>query len=197
MTTQLILASSSPRRAEILTQVGLRFVVRAPSVDEAVRPWEDPEDYVQRMALEKARVRDERALPRLAADTVVVHRGIIFGKPQGREHGLETLSALCGDVHTVLTAVAVWFKGELRMKMSCSRVWLRSSNKEELEAYWRTGEPQDKAGGYGLQGVGGVLVERVEGSPTGIAGLPLCETIQLLREVDVQVWNSRPDGNCT
>lgn len=188
---QLYLASSSPRRRKLLGRIGVRFQVLPVDVDERRRPGESPERYVRRMAVTKARqaaagpLRRE-GVPVLAADTAVVIDGDVLGKPDGREHALAMLARLSGRSHEVLTAVAA-VSGTEALRVSRSRVTFRVIDPAEAAAYWITGEPADKAGGYAVQGLGAVFVTRLEGSYSGVMGLPLFETAQVLGEHGVAV----------
>ncbi|MGM0632417.1 MAG: Maf family protein [Pseudomonadota bacterium] len=179
----LLLASASPRRRELLTQIGVRFELATHDVDETPRRAEPPEDYVLRMALEKAMwVADRAATDQavLGADTTVVLDGQALGKPRHREHALEMLAALSGRSHQVWSAVAVSKAGETRTALSMTEVEFRDLSRQEALAYWHTGEPGDKAGAYAIQGVGALFVTRMTGSYSGVVGLPLQETAQLL-----------------
>ncbi len=189
---QLILASASPRRAELLTQLGLTFTVKALDIDEARRPGETVEDMVQRLAATKAdtAARGE-TLPVLGADTAVMIDDVLLGKPADRIEGLHMLSLLSGRTHQVLTAIAVVHGGRSESRMSRSRVTFREITRAEAETYWATGEPRDKAGGYGIQGIGGIFAKRIEGSYSGIVGLPLAETEALLQAFGVDTWQYR------
>lgn len=191
MDPQFYLASASPRRRQLLEQMGLRFEVMAADVDEGLRPGEAPEDYVSRVAEAKAQAVILRlgspVLPVLAADTAVVLEGSILGKPRDRADGIAMLSRLAGRSHQVLSAVALWHGGRVRRALSRSRVTFRAIPSEEAAAYWASGEPADKAGGYGIQGMGGVFVESLEGSYSGVMGLPLFETAALLKEAGIDV----------
>ncbi len=180
----LILASASPRRRELLSQLGIVFDVRPADVDETPYPGESPESFVLRMAQEKARAGWEaqpplQRLPVLGADTSVVLDGAIYGKPKDRAEGLAMLAALSGRSHRVYSAVA-WCRGDIDAVVNVSVVTFRKIDPWERAAYWATGEPADKAGGYGIQGLGAVFVSRLEGSYSGVMGLPLFETAQLL-----------------
>lgn len=191
MSAQFYLASASPRRRQLLEQMGLRFEVLAADVDEGLRPAEAPEDYVSRVAEAKARAVVLRLgspdLPVLAADTAVVLEGSILGKPRDRADGIAMLGRLAGRSHQVLSAVALWHGGRVQRALSRSRVTFRAISAEEAAAYWASGEPADKAGGYGIQGLGGVFVESLEGSYSGVMGLPLFETAALLKEAGIDV----------
>lgn len=179
----VILASASPRRAELLRQIGVDFDVSPADIDETPAPAESPADYVRRMALEKARVVREPGGPVvIGADTAVVLESRIMGKPRDREHGLAMLARLSGRTHRVLSAVAVLDKRGERLALSISRVRFRAVSVAEAQAYWATGEPCDKAGGYAIQGRGAVFVTRLCGSYSGVMGLPLYETARLLED---------------
>ncbi len=189
-TTQLYLASVSPRRAELLRQIGVDFAVIPAEVDERGLDGEASEEQVLRLALAKARTgwaRGERIhdRPVLGADTLVVLEGTVFGKPRDRADALAMLAALSGRVHAVLSAVAL-VRGDVEQaRLSVSRVRFRAITAEEAERYWATGEPVDKAGAYAIQGLGAVFVERLEGSYSGVMGLPLFETAELLARFGV------------
>jgi septum formation protein len=191
---QLILASASPRRAALVAELGLKFRIVAATIDEANRTGESVAALVQRLAVEKARVaaaRGYRSLPVLGADTLVVCDGVTLGKPADREEGLAMLARLSGTSHDVLTAVAVVQHERAEVVLTQSRVYFRHIDKQEAERYWATGEPRDKAGGYGIQGIGGIFARRIEGSFSGIAGLPLAETEALLQTFGVNTWQYR------
>lgn len=189
--SDLYLASRSPRRAELLSQIGVAFQCIDLEVDERVLPGEDAAAYVERLARAKA----QAGLGHLGghgkvlgADTAVVLEGRILGKPADRQEGLAMLSALSGTSHQVFTGVAVASAAGLASCVVCSRVSFRSLDEAEMLAYWNTGEPCDKAGGYGIQGLAAVFVSHLEGSYSGVVGLPLCETAQLLRDAGVPCW---------
>lgn len=182
---QLILASKSPRRRELLRQIGLTAEVRSADVDETPTSGEAPADYVLRIALAKARAvraalgTGTAAQPVLAADTAVICDDRILGKPADAAEAARMLGLLSGRTHRVLTGVALLGAAE-RTAVSSTRVRFRAVSAAEAAMYWASGEPQDKAGGYALQGLGAVFVERLEGSWSGVVGLPLFETAQLL-----------------
>lgn len=186
----ICLASNSPRRRELLTQIGVPHTVVAAHVDETLLPGEAPADYVARLARLKAvtvRQRSE-SLPVLAADTTVVLEGSVYGKPEGRAHGLAMLEALAGKTHQVLTAVALATERGVALRVNCSSVRFRGIERAEMEAYWETGEPHDKAGSYAIQGYGAVFVAALSGSYSGVMGLPLFETAELLRDAGIGCW---------
>jgi septum formation protein len=184
----IYLASASPRRSELLRQIGVAHEVRAVTVDESVRAGEAPVEYVLRLAEEKARAlwqklpADQRR-PVLAADTTVALEGEVFGKPADHAEAVAMLSRLSGRTHQVHTAVAVVHAGGKAARVSSSRVSLRELAPAEMDWYWRTGEPGDKAGGYAVQGRAAVFIRHISGSYSGVMGLPLFETWELLKSV--------------
>ena len=184
------LASVSPRLRELLAQIGVPHTVVAAHVDESLLAGESPREYVARLARLKAttvRGRGE-ALPVLAADTSVVLDGIVYGKPADRAEGLAMLEALAGRTHEVLTAVALANERGVALRVNSSSVRFRAIERAELEAYWETGEPRDKAGGYAIQGYGAVFVAGLSGSYSGVMGLPLDEAAELLRAAGIRYW---------
>lgn len=193
-TTLVCLASMSPRRRELLAQIGVAHVVAAADIDESVLPQERPPDYVMRMARAKALAVRARsaALPVLAADTTVVIDELICGKPQHEAAALAMLERLSGRTHQVLTAVVLAGDSGLASRMSASEVRFRALSRAECLAYWRSGEPRDKAGGYAVQGRGAVFVAHLSGSYSGVMGLPLFETAELLASAGVPVWADIP-----
>jgi septum formation protein len=188
------LASVSPRRRELLTQIGVPHKVLAAHIDETAYPGEIPRDYVMRMARQKALAVLDRgeALPVLAADTTVVLDEIIYGKPRNRDEGVAMLQRLSDRTHEVMTAVAVAEPRGVALRLNVSSVRFRKLTLEECNAYWETGEPHDKAGGYAVQGAAAVFIESLSGSYSGVMGLPLFETAELLRAAGVTYWR-RPD----
>jgi septum formation protein len=190
----LYLASGSPRRRELLTQMGIQYqVVQAP-IDETPLPKELPREYVQRLALAKAlagRAVATTAHPVLGADTTVVLDDTLLGKPHDIHAGLAMLRQLSGRAHTVLTAVALAAADQAHMRLNVSRVIFRPLSEAEIVAYWHSGEPQDKAGGYAVQGRAAAFIERIEGSYSGIMGLPLFETCELLQTVGIDAMRNR------
>jgi septum formation protein len=188
------LASVSPRRRELLTQIGVPHKVLAAHIDETAYPGEIPRDYVMRMARQKALAVLDRgeALPVLAADTTVVLDEIIYGKPRNRDEGVAMLQRLSDRTHEVMTAVAVAQSRGVALRLNVSSVRFRKLTLEECNAYWETGEPHDKAGGYAVQGAAAVFIESLSGSYSGVMGLPLFETAELLRAAGVTYWR-RPD----
>lgn len=184
------LASVSPRRRELLEQIGVPHIVVGADIDETALTGEAPRDYVLRMARQKALAVRERGekLPVLAADTTVVLDDVIYGKPRDREDGLAMLGRLSGRTHGVLTAVALADAHGVELRLSVSTVRFRSLSPEECAAYWETGEPRDKAGGYAVQGGAAVFIESLSGSYSGVMGLPLFETAELLQAAGVPYW---------
>src|ERR1700746_2968440 len=183
----LTLASVSPRRRELLEQIGVTHLVSAADIDETVRPGEAPADYVVRMACAKARAVRERGgeLPVLAADTIVVIDGLILGKPRDRADCFSMLGRLSGRTHQVLTAVALASAAGLAFRVSASEVRFRTVTPAECAAYWESGEPRDKARVYELQGRGALFIEHLSGSFSGVMGLPLYEAGELLRAAGI------------
>lgn len=180
----ITLASESPRRAELLRQVDIAFRTAPAAIDETVHADEGPADYVERVAIAKARTVHARLpdLPVLAADTAVVIDQQILGKPLDRADALRMLQQLSGRTHEVLTGVAL-VSDETHYRLNVSRVNFRHISDQEAADYWASGEPPGKAGGYAIQGRAAAFIERIEGSYSGIMGLPLFETMQLLRQI--------------
>ena len=189
MTTPLLhLASASPRRKEILEALGLTFSAGGVDIDETPLAAESAEAMVLRLAQAKAGVVDGHATQIvLGADTVVVLGNDVFGKPEGCEQALEMLQRLSGRTHQVLTGVAVASEFGIRTALSATEVRFREIGPDEAVAYWQSGEPRDKAGAYAIQGRGGVFVESITGSYSGVVGLPVFETAELLREAGLRV----------
>jgi septum formation protein len=189
-TPVLRLASASPRRRELLSQIGVPHIVTGAHIDESVHEGERPHDYVQRMARTKAETvwNQDGALPVLAADTTVVLDGIVFGKPADAADAYRMLRLLSGRTHEVLTAVALASAEGLSIRVSVSSVRFRVLTEAEIETYWETGEPKDKAGAYAVQGLAAVFIESLTGSYSGVMGLPLFETSELLRAAGVPYW---------
>lgn len=190
MVTQptLILASTSPRRREILAALALKFTVSGVEVDERCLESETAEDMVSRLASEKAASVDVTPLDRvIGADTAVVLGDRILGKPRNRDEAVAMLSSLSGRRHRVLTGVALRGPQGVQTALSNTHVYFREISEAEVQAYWQSGEPRDKAGAYGIQGLGGAFVERLDGSYSGVVGLPVFETAQLLRNAGIDV----------
>ena len=186
----LVLASGSPRRRQLLAQIGVAFSIASQDIDETQAVNEPPEDYVRRMAREKAQA--ALATPAvaadqvvLAADTVVLWDGEVMPKPEDRSHAVAILAKLSGTSHRVLTAVTVADRRRERSLCSNSLVEFRMITRGEAGRYWDSGEPEDKAGAYAIQGLGAVFVKSLSGSYSGVVGLPLYETATLLDEFGI------------
>jgi septum formation protein len=203
----IYLASRSPRRRELLGHIGVKFHLLLfrnrpggkPDVDEAPLEGEAPRDYVMRVARAKAAAgwqrMLERNLPRhpvLAADTTVALEGRIYGKPGGRAEAAAMLAALSGKRHEVLTGVVVQYEDEVEEALSVSEVQFRELTPQEIEDYVATGEPDDKAGAYAIQGRAALFVAEIRGSQSGIVGLPLYETAQLLQRMGARRERRNP-----
>jgi septum formation protein len=184
----IYLASASPRRSALLTQIGVAHRIRPVDVDERIGPGENPARYVERLAVLKAEtlwgqlVESERR-PVLGSDTTVAVGDEILAKPLNERDGLRMLRLLSGRTHQVYTAVALRHVAGCAARVSISDVAFRSLSEQECSAYWRSGEPAGKAGGYAVQGRAAVFIERISGSYSGIMGLPLYETGELLRAI--------------
>lgn len=189
---KLFLASTSARRRELLTQIGVPFELVGVAIDESLQAGEAPDQYVRRLALEKAAagflaLRDNAAWA-LGADTSVVVDGQVLGKPLDKADGLAMLAKLSGREHQVITAVALHGAEGAEVCVVASQVHFRQISEQEALAYWDSGEPQDKAGGYAVQGWGAVFVEQLQGSYSAVVGLPLCETARLLDAKGLSRW---------
>jgi len=188
------LASASPRRRELLEQIGVAYELRPVEIDEGRLSREPATDYVQRVAVAKAGEcwnglgRGATEQPVLAADTAVVLGDEVFGKPGDRSQALDMLEALSGCRHTVATGIAVRCGEQLHCALSVSEVTFRTTTVQERDAYLATDEPFDKAGGYAIQGFGAVFIEDLRGSYSAVMGLPLYETAMLLRRFGIPRW---------
>jgi len=184
----LYLASRSPRRVELLKQIGIDCITHPADIDETQMPGESPECYVTRLAREKAEVcllglsAEQRSRPVLAADTTVALAGSVLGKPENDNDARQMLAALSGSTHQVLTAVALAFVNKIEVVLSTTTVEMISFSGQQIECYIASGEHHDKAGSYGIQGLAGAWIKKIEGSYTGVMGLPICETAALLRK---------------
>jgi len=190
----LHLASASPRRREILEALRLSFSAGGADIDESLLPHEDAEAMVRRLAVGKARALHGTGDVILAADTAVVLGDRIFGKPRSEDEALAMLAALSGEQHRVLTGVAVLSAGGIQTSVSCSEVRFRDIDPAEAADYWHSGEPRDKAGAYAIQGLGGIFVASLRGSYSGVVGLPVFETVALLRDAGIDVLRGQ-DGS--
>lgn len=186
---QITLASTSPRRRELLDQIQVSYEVLAVDIDESHIPGETAEQFVMRLAIEKAQAGYERdpARPALGADTIVVFGNHILGKPVNRQMALEMLTMLSAQQHQVMTAVAICSDNIQHCALSTSEVEFTELNSQQIEAYWETGEPHDKAGAYGIQGLAAKFIKNIKGSYSGIMGLPLYETAELLKKVGIEL----------
>ncbi|MEZ5474521.1 MAG: Maf family protein [Steroidobacteraceae bacterium] len=187
----LCLASASPRRQQLLQQIGVRFVTAAGDIDESPLLDEEPAIYVERLARAKALAVWERRggdLAVLGADTTVVLDGEILGKPTDEYDAVRMLARLSAREHLVLTSVALVTAHRVALCTSYNKVRFRATTSAERQAYWRTGEPLGKAGGYAIQGYGAVFVDNLQGSFSGVMGLPLTETAELLRDAEIPYW---------
>lgn len=193
----LILASASPRRLELLQQIGVRAQALPVDLDERVLPGESACDFVRRLACEKAEAgfaRTEGELPALGSDTAVVLGERIMGKPVDEADAVAMLQALSGQSHQVMTAVAVTNGQRTAVDVVVTEVHFNAISPAQAHAYWESGEPCDKAGGYGIQGLGAIFVRHISGSYSAVVGLPLSETATLLSDFNVPVWQHRQTG---
>ncbi len=192
----LRLASASPRRRQLLDLIGVPHLVTPADIDETPLPGEPGDRYVMRLAREKATtVRRQMAdLPVLAADTTVHVDGHILEKPQSEQDCLRMLGLLSGRRHQVYTGICVISDAAPTTRCAATEVEFRAISRAEMQAYWASGEPQGKAGAYAIQGLGAVFVAGIVGSYTGVMGLPLFETAEMLREHGVAVWNGALRG---
>lgn len=182
--TRILLASASPRRKQLLEQLGLSVEQKAADIDESIHEGEADQTYVVRLAQEKAQalVSLVEAVPIIAADTVISLQGEIIGKPRDYAHACDIWQALAGNTHQVLTGVCVYSNGQYSTVLNISEVSFASLTADEMAAYWATGEPHDKAGAYAVQGLAARWIREIRGSYSGIMGLPLYETAQLLQK---------------
>jgi len=190
MSVQIILASSSPRRKELLDQIRVNYKIYPVDLDETPLPNETPLNYVQRLAAEKSAVCVSRLatdIPVLAADTAVILGDVIMGKPKNEAHALALLTQLSGKTHQVYSAISLRGR-EHHQALSITEVTFRRLTEREMQDYWHSGEPVDKAGSYAIQGMGGAFVESIKGSFSGVAGLPLFETAQLLSKQGIELF---------
>lgn len=189
--TTLLLASGSPRRGELLSQINIEYKRISAAIDETQQAHETSEQYVQRLALEKAiagwKQNNQTDLVLatdtivLGADTIVVCDNIVMEKPENKQHAQQMMLLLSGNTHQVLTAVAVVNGSQQLVKLVSTSVTFKTLTEQEISDYWETGEPQDKAGGYGIQGIAGQFVTQLSGSYSAVVGLPLYETAELIK----------------
>ncbi len=194
------LASQSPRRRELLDQIGVPHTLLPCEIDETPVANEEPQAYVERMARKKAEAGWQYVkqtglpdYPVLAADTSVILGKKILGKPENSQHACDMLLALSGTCHEVITAVAVYSDRNVEVTISRTKVRMTTFSKDVAKKYIATGEPNDKAGAYGIQGFGAVLVDSIEGSYSGVVGLPLKETAELLNTFGISPWHASGD----
>jgi septum formation protein len=191
---QIILASASPRRIELLRQIGVRVRAQSVDIDETRLPGEPALDFVQRLALEKARrgielIENSQGLPILGSDTIIELAGDVLGKPENRRHAKQMLQQMSGREHTVHTSVAIITKDKTLLDTSSSKVYFADLAESEIDAYLATGEADDKAGAYAIQGIAAQFIKSINGSYSGIMGLPLYETAQLLKQCGIKPLN--------
>ena len=188
----IYLASRSPRRVELLQQIGILCVTLPTDIDETQSLNESPIDYVMRLARQKAEAclqtltPEQRLSPIIAADTTVVLDGQVLGKPEDDNDARQILTRLSGRVHQVHTAVALAFNNQIEVVLSTTVVEMMDLSVAQIEAYIASGDHRDKAGSYGIQGAAGAWIKRIEGSYTGVMGLPLYETATLLRQCGLE-----------
>ncbi len=188
---QIILASASPRRRELLEQIGVSAIVQSVDIDESKKQGESVLTYVQRLAAEKARtgseiIENKSQLPVLGSDTIIEFGDSILGKPVDRQQAKEMLRLLSGKKHTVHTSVAIVTVREMFMATSSTQVQFKVLEEEEMDCYLATGEADDKAGSYAIQGRAAQFINNINGSFSGVMGLPLYETVQLLKRCGIK-----------
>lgn len=188
--TLFILASKSPRRKELLAQLGFEFLAVSADIDESIQAGETPLHYVERLAIEKAqaitKLPEYQQASVLGSDTAVVINNEILGKPSNQQASAEMLAKLSNNQHQVYTSIAVVTGQQVLSKVVVTDVEFKALTNEEINAYWQTGEPQDKAGSYGIQGLGGQFVKKIDGSYSSVVGLPLVETAELLTQCGIK-----------
>jgi len=187
---QIILASASPRRRELLEQINIKAIVQSVDIDESQKHNESVSDYVERLAMEKAQrgfdtIRNDELLPVLGSDTIVEIDGVILGKPENRQHAKTMLMQLSGQQHEVHTSVAIVMQEKSVVATSRSQVQFKLLEAQEIETYLASGEADDKAGAYAIQGIAAQFVKNIKGSFSGVMGLPLYETVELLKQCGV------------
>ncbi|MBQ3395354.1 MAG: septum formation inhibitor Maf [Synergistaceae bacterium] len=186
---KIVLASGSPRRRELLKSLGLEFEVYKPDVDESIIDGESPSELCERLSRLKAQAGAEKFPDALviAADTIVVIDDLILGKPKDRDDAFNMLKRLQGKWHEVITGITICMKGNILSHDEHTRVKFRELSDSEIHAYVSTGECDDKAGAYAVQGYGSLLVERIEGDYVNVVGLPLCRLGKMLREFEINI----------
>jgi septum formation protein len=185
----IILASKSPRRRELLEQAGLVFEVLASDIDESMVPLSSPQDYVKNLSRKKAdhiaAIRPDHWI--IGADTIVVVDDLILGKPENREDSIQMLNRLSNKYHSVFTGFTICChtKREILTHSIETKVWFKGLSNDEIQWYAATNEPYDKAGGYGIQGIGAFLVRKISGSYSNVVGLPICEVMESLASLGI------------
>jgi len=188
---ELVLASASPRRAELLRQIGIKFRVEPADIDESPIAGEQPIDLVERLARQKASCKLASDSLVLAADTIVFDDTSILGKPRNRDDAIDMLARLSNRIHQVVTAICLADETSIITEVVSTSVTLRAISESEAIAYWDSGEPRDKAGGFAIQGLGAVFVKNIQGSYSNVVGLPLFETAALLGRYGIHALNAR------
>jgi len=193
---QIILASASPRRRELLAQIGITAKVQAVDIDESRKQGETVKAYVERLAMEKAErgfeiIENLQKLPVLGSDTIVEIDGLVLGKPENRQQAKEMLRQLSGQKHAVHTSVAIVTEDKKIIDTSSSLVYFNTLDEQEIESYVATGEADDKAGSYAIQGLAAQFVKNINGSFSGVMGLPLFETVQLLKRCGIRPLDNK------
>jgi len=188
---QIILASASPRRRELLEQIGITAMVQAVDIDESRNEDEPVIDFVERLAMEKAQrgfdtVKNIEVLPVLGSDTIVEIGGEVLGKPRDREQAKDMLTMLSGQVHEVHTSVAIVSHERKVLETSSTHVQFKTLEADEIDSYISTGEADDKAGAYAIQGIAAQFIKNINGSYSGVMGLPLYETVKLLKQCGIR-----------
>jgi len=194
---QIILASASPRRRELLSQIGVRVMVQSVDIDETQKHNEPMMAYVQRLAMEKAQrgfdtIKNENKLPVLGSDTIVEVDGLILGKPENRQQAKKMLQQLSAKKHTVHTSVAIVTEAKSLIDTSSSQVLFKTLEGQEIDLYLATGEADDKAGSYAIQGIAAQFIKNINGSFSGVMGLPLFETAELLKQCGIWPLGQAP-----
>ena len=197
---QIILASASPRRRELLQQINIKAIVQSVDIDESQKPGEAAIDFVERLALEKAQrgfdaIENQASLPVLGADTIVEIDGLILGKPENRQHAEKILMQLSGQKHKVHTSVAIINRDKRVVATSSSQVQFKTLQVQEIKNYLASGEADDKAGAYAIQGIAAQFVKNIKGSFSGVMGLPLYETVELLKQCGITPLNEQVSIN--
>ena len=188
---QIILSSASPRRRELLAQIGVSAIVKPVDIDESRRQDEPVQDFVERLAMDKAQrgfdtMMEEKTLPVLGSDTIIEIDGKVLGKPENRTQAIEMLKLLSGRTHEVHTSVAIVTVDVKVIDTSSTHVLFKSLEVQEIESYISSGEADDKAGAYAIQGIASQFVKNINGSYSGVMGLPLYETVELLKQCGVR-----------